>query len=240
MAKLLWAEQRAHPPAELTPYGGILASYQFFFNRDPADLAPAIEALQRVVAAEPECSLAWVQLSRLYTANYSFEVAPLETPIDQAVAYAQNGRAPRPVQPEGQGRARRGAPRQGRARGQPGRGAERARPQPGLPRLPRVDRLADDAARRVGAGPGPGATSAHPQSPRHPRRSSRPLAGPSPPRGDRGGLPGRPAVPRPDLLPAGHDAGLLPRAPRAGGRRRGWRWPSCSPRSPTSRAAAAP
>ena len=91
VAKTLWAEQRAHPPAELTPYGGVLASYQFFFHRDPADLAPAIEALQRVVAAEPECGLAWVQLSRLYTANYVFEVAPLETPIDQAVAFAQKG-----------------------------------------------------------------------------------------------------------------------------------------------------
>ncbi len=91
VAKQLWAERRAHPPAEVTPYGGILASYQFFFNRDPADLAPAIEALQRVVAAEPECSLAWVQLSRLYIANYAFEVVPLETPIDQALAYAQTG-----------------------------------------------------------------------------------------------------------------------------------------------------
>jgi adenylate cyclase len=91
VAKLLWAEQRVRPRAGLTPYGGILASYQFFFNRDPADLAPAIAALQHVVATEPECSLAWVQLSRLYTTNYVFEVAPLETPIDQAVAYAQNG-----------------------------------------------------------------------------------------------------------------------------------------------------
>jgi tetratricopeptide (TPR) repeat protein len=91
VAKLLWAEQRERPHAALTPYGGILASYQFFFNRDPADLVPAIEALQRVVAAEPECGLAWVQLSRLYTANQAFEVAPLGTPIEQAIAYAQNG-----------------------------------------------------------------------------------------------------------------------------------------------------
>jgi adenylate cyclase len=91
VAKLLWAERRAHPPARLTPYGAILASYQFFFHRDPADLGPAIEALQGVVAAEPECSLAWVQLSRLFNTNFAFEVAPLATPIDQAVAFAQNG-----------------------------------------------------------------------------------------------------------------------------------------------------
>jgi tetratricopeptide (TPR) repeat protein len=91
VARRLWAERRARPPAELTPHGGILASYQFLFNRDPADLAPAIEALQRVVAAEPECALAWVQLCRLYTSNFAFEVTPLETPMAQAVACAQNG-----------------------------------------------------------------------------------------------------------------------------------------------------
>jgi adenylate cyclase len=91
VAKRLWAERRARPPVRLTPYGGILASYQFFFNRDPSDLGPAVEALRRVVAAEPECGLAWVQLSRLYTANHAFEVTPLETPIEQAVACAENG-----------------------------------------------------------------------------------------------------------------------------------------------------
>jgi adenylate cyclase len=91
VAKRLWAERRARPGAPLTPYGAILDSYQFLFNRNPADLAPAIEALKAVVAVEPECSLAWVQLSRLYTANHCFEVTPVETPIEQAVAYAQNG-----------------------------------------------------------------------------------------------------------------------------------------------------
>jgi adenylate cyclase len=91
VAKRLWAERRARPPAQLTPYGGILASYQFFFNRDPADLGPAVEALRRIVAAEPECGLAWVQLSRLYTANHAFEVTRLETPIEQAVACAESG-----------------------------------------------------------------------------------------------------------------------------------------------------
>jgi len=91
VARQLWSERRARPPAHLTPYGGILTSYQFLFNREPADLAPAISALQGVVAAEPECALAWVQLARLYTSNYAFEVAPVETPIAQAVDYAQNG-----------------------------------------------------------------------------------------------------------------------------------------------------
>jgi adenylate cyclase len=91
VAQGLWVEQRRRPPAVETPYGAILRSYQFFFNRDPADLAPAVEALKRVVAAEPECSLAWVQLSRLYSANYAFEVAAVDTPIEEALAFAQQG-----------------------------------------------------------------------------------------------------------------------------------------------------
>ena len=91
VAQGLWVEQRNRPPAEPTPYGAILRSYQFFFNRDPADLAPAIEALKRVVAAEPECGLAWVQLSRLSSVNYQFEIAPFDTPIDDALAQAERG-----------------------------------------------------------------------------------------------------------------------------------------------------
>lgn len=91
VARLLWAEERIQPRAAPTPYSAILASYQFFFHRQPSDLAPAIEALEAAVAAEPECSLAWVQLSRLYNANYAFDVTPLDTPIEQAVDYAQRG-----------------------------------------------------------------------------------------------------------------------------------------------------
>jgi adenylate cyclase len=91
VARLLWAEERIQPKASPTAYSAVLASYQFFFHRVPSDLAPAIDALEAAVAVEPECSLAWVQLSRLFTANYAFEVAPLDTPIERAVEYAQRG-----------------------------------------------------------------------------------------------------------------------------------------------------
>lgn len=90
VAKQLWSEQRQRPVAKLLPYDAILLSYQFFFNRDPADFEAAREALQRVISVWPECGLAWVQLSRLYLANWALEVAPLDTPIDEAVALAQH------------------------------------------------------------------------------------------------------------------------------------------------------
>jgi tetratricopeptide (TPR) repeat protein len=69
----------------------MLRSYDFFFVRDPADFAPAVEALRHVVAVEPECGPAWTRLARLYVANHAFEVTATPTPIDQAMTYAQNG-----------------------------------------------------------------------------------------------------------------------------------------------------
>ena len=42
------------------------------------------------MAADPECALAWVQLSRLHVANHAFEVAPADTSIEQGLAFAQN------------------------------------------------------------------------------------------------------------------------------------------------------
>jgi adenylate cyclase len=42
------------------------------------------------VAAEPECAIAWVQLSRLHVVNHAFEVAAADTSIEQGLAFAQN------------------------------------------------------------------------------------------------------------------------------------------------------
>jgi tetratricopeptide (TPR) repeat protein len=42
------------------------------------------------VASAPECSLAWLQLSRLHVANHAFEIAPADTSSEQGLAFAQN------------------------------------------------------------------------------------------------------------------------------------------------------
>jgi adenylate cyclase len=78
------------PETEGTTYGALLRSYRFFLSREPADLVPALAALRRAVAADPECALAWVQLSRLHVANHAFEFAPADTSIGQGLAFAQN------------------------------------------------------------------------------------------------------------------------------------------------------
>ena len=75
---------------EATTYGALLHSYRFFLGREPAQFGPALEALRRAVARDPECALAWVQLSRLHVANHAFEVAPADTSLEQGLAFAQH------------------------------------------------------------------------------------------------------------------------------------------------------
>jgi tetratricopeptide (TPR) repeat protein len=77
------------PETEGTTYEALLRSYRFFVTREPADLVPTLGALRRAVAAEPECALAWVQLSRVHVANHAFEIGPAETSIEQGLAFAQ-------------------------------------------------------------------------------------------------------------------------------------------------------
>jgi adenylate cyclase len=91
VARTLAAEHQRCPLDELGPHGALLRSYRFLLTREAADLAPAIEALRRAVSRDAEFGLAWTQLGRLYAVNYAFEVAPIETPIEEAVALAQRG-----------------------------------------------------------------------------------------------------------------------------------------------------
>jgi adenylate cyclase len=91
VARTLWAERRGRASLEPTSYDAILRSYQFLATRESKDFASAIDALQRVVVAEPECGLAWVQLARLYAENCVFDVSPIETSIELAVGCAHTG-----------------------------------------------------------------------------------------------------------------------------------------------------
>jgi len=89
VAQTLWGHDPP-PDTEKTTYGALLRSYRFFVTRQPEDLVPTLEALRRAVAADPECALAWSQLSRLHVANHAFEIAPADTSIEQGLAFAQN------------------------------------------------------------------------------------------------------------------------------------------------------
>jgi adenylate cyclase len=84
-------EYRLRGSVEATPYDAILRSQEFFLARQPGDFERAVLSLQRLVAADPGCGLAWTRLARLYVTNFALEVAPTHTGIDDAVDFAQRG-----------------------------------------------------------------------------------------------------------------------------------------------------
>jgi tetratricopeptide (TPR) repeat protein len=90
IVQALLAEHRRRAPAALGVYDALLASYDFFFTRDPKAFVPAVEALRHAVETEPECSLAWTQLARLHLANDTFEITQVSIATDQAIALAHN------------------------------------------------------------------------------------------------------------------------------------------------------
>jgi adenylate cyclase len=87
----LLGEFRKHRPAVNTPFGAILLAYEFFLARDPQALLPTLEALRRVVKADPECGVAWTRLARVGLADYAFELTPVPTPLDEVITCAQHG-----------------------------------------------------------------------------------------------------------------------------------------------------
>ena len=91
VARTLAEQHQRRPLDELGPYGALLRSYHLVFTREASELAPAIEALRQAVSRDPAFGLAWTQLGRLYALNYAFEVAPIDTPIEDAVSLAERG-----------------------------------------------------------------------------------------------------------------------------------------------------
>jgi tetratricopeptide (TPR) repeat protein len=87
----LATEQRMRTHAPLTAYGASLLSYRFTLARDAKSFSAAFAALRQSVIDEPECGPAWTRLARLCLANHAFELTEPQTPIDDAVSYAQRG-----------------------------------------------------------------------------------------------------------------------------------------------------
>jgi adenylate cyclase len=83
------AAERRKRGAAPTAFDAILRSYDFLMARDPETLFATLQGLRRLVAAEPDCGLAWTRLARLHCANHTFEATTIPTPLDQAITCAQ-------------------------------------------------------------------------------------------------------------------------------------------------------
>jgi len=91
ITKVLSPESRRIPPRELKTHQAMLRYYQFNLYFSPETFFDAYDALRQACRKEPECGLAWSMLARLYAINYSLELFDLDTPLDQAVAFAEKG-----------------------------------------------------------------------------------------------------------------------------------------------------
>ena len=168
VAQRLWAEQRERPLDEITPYGAILLSYQFFFNRNAKELAPAVPGAgaDRARAAGVPAGVGPARAPPQRKLLLRDRRRPdLDRTVDELCSAGPCASIHRASGLER--RARRRIPGQGRAERRTQRSGAGLRPQPGQLHLSRVDRLADHAARRLGARPGDRPARAGSQSPSH-------------------------------------------------------------------------
>lgn len=90
IVRILARERRARP--DMTgAFSAILRCNHFLLSRQAAELVPSMKALERLTACEPEVSVGWTYLARLYVLNYSCELSDVQTPIEKAISYAYQG-----------------------------------------------------------------------------------------------------------------------------------------------------
>ena len=91
IAKAVSIESKNVPPSDLKTYEAMLRYYAFNANFSAETFFNALEALKLAVAREPEEGIVWSMLARLYVTNYGLELFDVDTPLDEAVAFAEKG-----------------------------------------------------------------------------------------------------------------------------------------------------
>ncbi len=92
-------ESRKKPPESLETYEAFLRFYHHATIMSPQTFAETLKMLEQAVAREPESGFAWSLLSFLYGQSYSLQLAPMDSPLEQALVAARKGAA---LEPENQ------------------------------------------------------------------------------------------------------------------------------------------
>ncbi len=92
-------ESRRKPPEALETYEAFLRFYHHIMIMTPQTFAETLGVMEQAVRREPESGLAWSFLAFLYGQSYTLQFAPMEAPLEQALAAAQKGVA---LEPENQ------------------------------------------------------------------------------------------------------------------------------------------
>jgi TolB-like protein len=91
ICKALSVESRNTAPSELQTYEAILRFYEFNANLQPEKYFRTLEILRHAVEIEPECGQVWSMLARLHALNCSLEFSNMETPLEEALSFAEKG-----------------------------------------------------------------------------------------------------------------------------------------------------
>ncbi len=89
--RTLSQESRRKSPESLETYEAILRFYHHATILSPESFAETLGVLEQAVQRDPEAGLAWSLLALLYGQSYSLQFAPMESPLEKALAAAQKG-----------------------------------------------------------------------------------------------------------------------------------------------------
>ena len=91
ITQTLSLESLHKPPAEMETYEALLKFYKHEATFTAESLNDALAALELACTREPQCSLVWACLGRLYSENYALETLDRPTSVEKAIEYSEKG-----------------------------------------------------------------------------------------------------------------------------------------------------
>jgi TolB-like protein len=91
ISQTLSLESQNKPPAEMDTYEALLKFYKHEATFTSESLEDALAALEEAAIREPECSQVWSFLGELYCENLTLESIERQTPIEEAIQFAEKG-----------------------------------------------------------------------------------------------------------------------------------------------------
>ena len=97
ISRRLSLESRKKAPEDLRAYDAILRFYDYETKLTPEAFKTALQALEQAVETETEYGLAWSMLGHLHADNYALGFCEIDSPLEKALTYAQQGIALEPM-----------------------------------------------------------------------------------------------------------------------------------------------
>jgi TolB-like protein len=89
ISQTLSLESQNKPPAEMDTYEALLKFYKHEATFTVESFQEALSALEAAAVREPECDQVWSFLSELYSNNITLESIERQTPIEEAIRFAE-------------------------------------------------------------------------------------------------------------------------------------------------------